>query len=189
VAAKSGGLTDLALSQAELLQLTHDFVEQTKPPIKEPADIPEAKQRLLNLSLLAPVQFADDEKIKFIVHRWTAAALARLAAEVEQRDAHRTAVDYWRWRVLNLSQPPQFAVSDLLEARHHLLASGDLAQFCEVSEIIFTRLETWGAWEWEERLIRETLALTPEGSREAAACLIGTKNRWRLHGSWTIPPA
>ena len=51
------------------------------------------------------------------------------------------------------------------------LADRDLARFHGVSGDIILQLHTWGAWEWEERLIRETLAVMPEGSQEASAHL------------------
>ena len=109
-----------------------------------------AKQRLMDLSLLALVRFADDEDEMFFVHRWTAGALAERASEKEWRDAHRAAAAYWRRRA---DARPRSCIADLLEARHHLHAVRDLAQLYEVSGFIITQLETWGAWEWEERLI------------------------------------
>lgn len=40
-----------------------------------------------------------------------------------------------------------------------------------VNRGIITQLDTWGAWEWEERLTRDTLASMPDSSSEAAALL------------------
>jgi tetratricopeptide (TPR) repeat protein len=164
-------LNDVAHSPAELQQWLDDFTEEGRPSVVAPDNFAAAQQQLLDLSLLAPVRFADDDADKFLVHRWTAGALAGRLNEMEMREAHRAAATYWRWRVAKLPQSRQSDIEDLLEARHHLLASGDLAQFDEVSAAIITQLDTWGAWEWEERLIRETLGLMPDGSREASAHL------------------
>jgi len=139
--------------------------------VEAPDGFAAAKQELLDLSLLAPARFADDAEDRFLVHRWTGGALARRSSEAERGGAHRAAATYWRWRVAKLPQSRQNDIGDLLEARHHLRETGDLPQFDEVSTTIITQLDTWGAWEWEERLIRETLRLVPEGSRRAGAYL------------------
>jgi tetratricopeptide (TPR) repeat protein len=62
-------------------------------------------------------------------------------------------------------------IADLLEARYHLHALSDLAQIHSVSGEVILQLDTWGAWEWEDRLLRETLTWMPGGSAEAAAAL------------------
>ena len=158
-------------SRRELDQYRQDFAAENRPPVEAPAGCEAARRRLFDLSLLAPVRFADDEEEKFLVHRWTAGALAKRASGDEQTAAHRAAAAYWRWRVAKRPQSRDQDIEDLLEARYHLHALGDLAEVHSVSGEVILQLDTWGAWEWEERLLRETLAWMPEGSTEAAAYL------------------
>ena len=68
-------------SASELEQLRRDLAEEQRPPVAATDGFTAAKHRLLHLSLLAPVRFADDEDEKFLVHRWTAGALAKRASE------------------------------------------------------------------------------------------------------------
>jgi tetratricopeptide (TPR) repeat protein len=164
-------LSDVAQSQEEIQQCLRDFAEEGRPPVMATEGFAAAKQKLLDLSLLAPVRFADTDEDRFLAHRWTAAALEGRSSESEQREAHHRAAAYWRWRVVKFPQSRENDIEDLLEARHHLRAINDIAQFHEVSFTVITQLQTWGAWEWEERLIRETLGSIPEGSAEASACL------------------
>jgi tetratricopeptide (TPR) repeat protein len=167
------GVSDIAHSHEETQQWLRDLAEERRPPVEAPEGFAAAKQQLLDLSLLAPVRFADTDEDKFLVHRWTAGALEGRSSEAEQREAHHRAAAYWQWSVAKLPQSRQSDIEDLLEARHHLRAIGDLPQFYEVSDAIIVQLDVWGALEWEERLIRETLSLMPEGSREASRCLLG----------------
>ena len=162
---------DIARSPSELAQWARDLADEAKPPVKAPDGFAAAAHQLLDLSLLTPVRFADDEEDRFFVHRWTAGALAQRPNEQEKNEAHHAAAEYWLWRAAKRPQSRQDDITDLLEARHHLRLSGDLTRFHAVSGWIITQLETWGAWEWEERLIRETLAVMPESSREASAGL------------------
>jgi len=164
-------LREILESPEEIRKLQRDFAEEGRPPMEAPERFAPAVQKLLDLSLLAPVQFADSDENRFLVHRWTAGAFARFASQSEQADAHRAAVAYWRWRVTKLPQSRENDIEDLLEAQYHLRAIGDISQFHVVSTLIIEQLETWGAWEWEERLIHETLSQMPEGSREASAYL------------------
>jgi hypothetical protein len=139
--------SDIAHSQEEMQQWLQDVAEERRPPITAPGGFAVAKQQLLDLSLLAPVRFADTDKDRFLVHRWTAGALEGRSREGEQRDAHHRAAGYWRWRVAKLPQPRENDIEDLLEARYHLRAIGDIPQFYDVSCSIIAQLETWGAWE------------------------------------------
>jgi tetratricopeptide (TPR) repeat protein len=164
-------LREILESPEEIRQLQRDFAEEGRSPMEAPEHFASAVQKLLDLSLLAPVQFADSDENRFLVHRWTAGALARFASQSEQADAHRAAVSYWRWRVTKLPQSRENDIEDLLEARYHLRAIGDISQFHVVSTLIIEQLDTWGAWEWEERLIRETLGLMPDVSSEASVYL------------------
>jgi hypothetical protein len=115
-------LSDVARSREEMEQWLRDFAEDRRAPVKAPGGFAAAAQHLLDLSLLAPVRFADDEEDKFLVHRWTAGALEGRSREGEQRDAHHRAAGYWRWRVDKLPQSRENDIEDLLEARYHLRA-------------------------------------------------------------------
>ena len=143
----------MSFNHGEIRQLQRDLAEERRPPVKAPEGFAAAVQQLLDLSLLAPVHFTDADENKYLVHRWTAGALARFASEAEQNDAHCAAAAYWRWRVDKLPQSRENDIEDLLEARYHLHAIRDIPKFHEVSGTIILQLETWGAWEWEERLI------------------------------------
>jgi len=164
------------LSPAEMAQATRDWDDEHRPPVTAPAGFAAARRRLLDLSLLAPVRYSDDQPERFLVHRWTAAALTGHASDAERTAAHRAAAGFWRWRAESVRQSREQEIADWLEIRHHLHELGDLAGLHEVSGHIILRLETWGAWEWEERLLHETLAWMPPESAEAAACLFHLGN-------------
>ena len=159
----AAGWEDIRHSPGELEQWARDLAEERRPPVRAPDGFAAAAHQLLDLSLLAPVRLADDDEERFFIHRWTAGALAQRSNERDENEAHRAAAEYWLWRVAKIPQSRQTDIADLLEARHHLRTSGDLARFYAVSGDIFLQLQTWGAWEWEERLIRETLAAMPKG--------------------------
>jgi tetratricopeptide (TPR) repeat protein len=170
----SATLADIASSQDELSQWVRDTEEERRAPVRSPRGFSIAKQVLTNLSLLATVRVAEEEDETFVVHRWTASALGQRTSEEQKKAAHGAAAAYWLWRVENLPQQSDTRIADLLEARHHLLAVGDLIKFCEVSLLIIMQLDTAGAREWEEQLTHHTLARMPEQSRGAAGLL------WRL---------
>ncbi len=107
-------LEDVVQSQQEIQQFLDDLAEGRRPPVEAPDGFAAAVQQLLDLSLLAPVHFTDADENKFLVHRWTAGALARFASEAEQSDAHCAAAAYWRWRVDKLPQSRENDIQDLL---------------------------------------------------------------------------
>jgi tetratricopeptide (TPR) repeat protein len=125
----------------------------------------------------------DDEETaqRYIVHRWTAHALAKHATASALADAHRRAASYWHWRVTVWPQSRQDDISQLIEARHHYHAAGDIDQAVNVTIQVCAQLDTWGAWVWEERLLRETLTWTRAGSRAASSILhqLGIVTYWR----------
>jgi tetratricopeptide (TPR) repeat protein len=164
------GLGDVA-SEEELRQFESDRAAESAPPVRPLDGFSNAKEKLIALSLLARARFAEDEADNFVVHRWTAGALAKRMSDEQARTAHGAAAACWRWRVSKRPQSREQDIADLLEARHHYLALGDRAEFYGVSVSIVEQLDTWGAWEWEKQLIEETLAHMPENSREAAGLL------------------
>jgi hypothetical protein len=58
-------LSDVAHSQEEIHQWLQDFAHESRPPVKPPEDFAGAVRKLLDLSLLAPVRFADSDEIGF----------------------------------------------------------------------------------------------------------------------------
>ena len=162
---------EAVLSPDEGAKWNADMSAAARPPIAAPAGFAAALEQLIGLSLLATARFAEDDPDRYLVHRWTAAALAERMREAEAKAAHERAADFWLWRVQKLPQPPWVDIDDLLEARHHFFASGDTQGYFNVSNVIIARYHTWGAWDREERLIHEALAEVPGGSRQAAVYL------------------
>ena len=67
-----------------------------------------------------------------------------------------------------MPQSRQADIDQLLEARYHHHAAGDLEQAVTVTEWICSQLDTWGAYGREEQLCREVLEWVPERSKQAA---------------------
>ena len=100
---------------------------------------------------------------QLFVHRWTATELAAQVVDSQLLiEGHRQAAAYWRWRFRVWPQDQRADVHDLLEARHHLLAAGELEEAVEVSEIACERLHGWGAWDQEASLIHDDIARLPK---------------------------
>ncbi|MFC4531558.1 tetratricopeptide repeat protein [Sphaerisporangium dianthi] len=164
------GVEDLGLSAQQSEQVARDVAAWRVPPICEPSGVDAAVGMLTGLGLVVPL--ADEEHgTSFVVHRWTAATLAHpeLTPAEDVGSAHGAAAGYWRWRVKVLPQDPREDVDDLVEARYHHHAAGDVDAAAAVTDWVCRRLHTWGAWGWEEQLHRETLSWFAEGSREQAA--------------------
>jgi tetratricopeptide (TPR) repeat protein len=62
-------------------------------------------------------------------------------------------------------------IDQLLEARHHHHAAGDVEEAVEVTGEVCSQLDTWGAYGRVEQLCREVLEWVPERSRHAAVFL------------------
>ena len=76
-----------------------------KSPLGIPCGFEQAKSTLLDLGLLAPV--GGNEDPSYLVHRWTAAALARQEPAEHVVNAHHRAARYWRWRIRSWAQSQQ----------------------------------------------------------------------------------
>ncbi|MFC4531556.1 tetratricopeptide repeat protein [Sphaerisporangium dianthi] len=164
------GVEDLGLSAQEAEQTARDVMGWRVPPICEPSGVDAAVGVLAGLGLVVPL--ADEEHgAAFVVHRWTAATLARpeLTPAEQMGSAHRAAAEYWRWRVQVLPQNRRERVDDMVEARYHHHAAGDLQQAARATDWVCRRLHAWGAWGWEEQLYQETLSWFAAGSRQQAA--------------------
>ncbi len=131
-----------------------------------------ALQTLLELGLVSPAPAPQDPSGSkpngLLVHPWTADAIHRRTAPEALVAAHRRAAAYWRWRADSVPQDAAVDVAHLIEARHHHRQADDLDQVDVVTRRVCGQLNTWGAWDWEERLLRETLAWLPRHSRAAA---------------------
>ncbi len=142
------------------------------PPLVAPQELLEWIDEASGTTLLG-VDADQSNEPAFFVHRWTASELAR-ALEHENGlqqlcDAHRGAARYWRWRVKVWPQGAREGVHDLLEARNHLLAAGDIDDACSLTEGICAQLDEWGAWDQEAALVQDTLRRLPSESDRRGA--------------------
>jgi len=176
--------TNVGLDQARLQAAMQTYQTRSRPPINPPAGLDQALERLQQLSLLTPFQSAGEETEGYMVHRWTAAALNPRTPPEVLGAAHHKAARYWRWRAKTLPQPREQDIQDWLEARHHHHAAGELAEAIEVTEGVALQLDTWGAWDWEERPCRETLAWLPANSEKSAAFYCQISNFAYLRGDY-----
>lgn len=169
----SGTATEeLGYSEVEILQLDADLDAARRPPLAVPEEIVPAARQLLDLGLLSPIGGGESPGgARYLVHRWTATALADLANAEELREAHRRAAAHWRWRVDRVPQSRAADIEQLLEARHHHHRAGDVDGAAEATGQACSQLDTWGAYRQEEQLCREILDWVEPRSRHAAAFL------------------
>lgn len=152
--------------------LTPDMAElfaTPSPPCSTTLDLPSLVEALAGTSLLT----LDSDGGTVVVHRWTAAELARSTGatgdDAEVTAAHQRAAAYWAWRVEVWPQGAQADVHDRLEARHHLLAADDLDTANEVTEHVCSQLEQWGAWDHAGALAHDALRRLPTDDPRRAA--------------------
>ncbi|MEU3854351.1 tetratricopeptide repeat protein [Streptomyces sp. NPDC029554] len=143
-------------------QLAAPPAEEEEPA--EPEGLDDAVARLLHLGLLAPTGSG------YLVHRWTAAALARLAGPHRLTEAHRRAGAYWGRRCGRTTDQAAY-IGYALEGRYHELAGGRVPEALEYTVLACHELDKAGQWAREERLRREALALAAPGTLRAAECL------------------
>ncbi|MFE5595346.1 tetratricopeptide repeat protein [Streptomyces sp. NPDC056549] len=161
--------TGLTWQMAEATESTSDDPAEPGPadastPPPPPDALDAAVARLLHLGLLAPVGDG------YLVHRWTAAALARIAGPELLTEAHRRAGAYWAWKCGTTTARDTY-IGYALEARFHELAGARVPKAIEHTERACRELERSGQWAREERLRHEALALAVPGSLSAAECL------------------
>ena len=161
-------IENLGISPEQLKQYQKDVREVQRPPLSEPGAFKTAMNALLENSLLSIVQYAEDDPLCFIVHRWTANALQRRMSDELESQAHLRAGRYWDWRVGAVSKSP----TGYLEARYHFYQTGELNKAVSITYEICVQLHTWGSWQQEEALCRESLAWLPERSRNSAVFMI-----------------
>lgn len=134
-----------------------------------------ALRQLMDLGLVSPAPQAlgelEDRLSGLLAHRWMAQALASRTPAATLAHAHRLAASYWQWRVESAPQPPQTAVALLIEARDHHHQAGDIEPADRATRRVCSQLHIWGARDWEERLIRESLDWFPPHSQARATYL------------------
>ncbi|MFJ3274279.1 tetratricopeptide repeat protein [Streptomyces sp. NPDC086776] len=140
-----------------------DPSDAAEPP-PEPDGLDEAVTQLLHLGLLAPAGGG------YLVHRWTATALARIAGPELLTHAHRRAGAYWAWRCGTTTVQDTY-IGYVLEARFHELAGGRVPKALDHTHQACHELERSGQWAREERLRQEALSMAAPGSLVAAECL------------------
>ncbi|MGK5531577.1 KGGVGR-motif variant AAA ATPase [Streptomyces sp. URMC 129] len=146
------------------------------PPVALNDDDDRGLDVLLDCGLIARAPAPQDEPgaapTGFVVHRWIAATLDEVPADLTYAAAHRRAADYWRWRVAEWPQDRVADVLQLLEARAHHRAAGDLADALACTETVCEQLHAWGELDREERLVRESLTWFPEDSSGTVRLLV-----------------
>ncbi|MGX9886050.1 tetratricopeptide repeat protein, partial [Streptomyces sp. NPDC002276] len=147
--------------------------ELQRPPVELDAQARNALNRLLELGLVSPAPAPQDEPGSrpsgLMVHHWTADAVRQRAHPGTLNAAHRRAAAYWQWHVNVWPQSRVDDITQLIEVRHHHHQADDLPQADAVTQGVCSQLDTWGALDWEQRLVEETLTWVPANSRSAAA--------------------
>uniref|UniRef100_A0AAU3HVD2 Tetratricopeptide repeat protein n=1 Tax=Streptomyces sp. NBC_01393 TaxID=2903851 RepID=A0AAU3HVD2_9ACTN len=171
--AEAGHEDGYGLPPETITELEAIWRERQRPPAVLDAQDGKALKRLLDLGLISPAPAPQDKPggwpTGLTVHHWTADALRQRAHSDTLEAAHRRAAAYWQWRVNVYPQPRTADITQLIEARHHHHWAGDIDQADDVTQRVCLQLHTWGAWDWEQRLIEETLTWLPARSRPAAA--------------------
>ena len=157
---------DAGLSAEEYAQLQADLAEERRPPYDPPEGLQTAIRAAQASGLLAAVP-RDGEALFHGVHRWTAAAIAALHPGATTT-AHQRAAAFWRWRVRALPQSREQAIEQLLEARYHHHAAGQLDEAVAITETAILELQTRGQYGRAAELCRDTLTWLPPGSQKAA---------------------
>jgi len=154
-----------------------ELAAEPRPAYRPPTDLPDLLAALTETTLLAPVRAGGGTgQALWVVHRWTASELSRRLAHLDGTPsgvagataaggwtaAHQRAAGYWQWRVEVWPQDPDADVHDLLEARYHHLAVGDLNAADEVSGQACVALEGRGAWDHASSIAADTLQRFPD---------------------------
>lgn len=135
-------------------------------PVRQIEGAAESLSLLLELGLVSPTSTTN-----LVVHRWTADALQQRSTPEALTEAHRRAATYWQWRFEVLPQDKTADIVDLLEARYHFHQADDLNGASLATDHVCLQLQDWGAWDWEEQLLKESISWFPTVSNEAAAYL------------------
>ncbi|MBU2670976.1 tetratricopeptide repeat protein [Actinoplanes bogorensis] len=170
-AGRPAGLDQLGYTTEQLTQLQTDLDTLRRPPLTTTTADPAALAVLSGLGLITPTPASQEDDLGeglFVVHRWTATALARLYPQ-PTRQAHQHAAAYHAWRVDRRPQDPMADLHDRIEARYHHHSAGDLPAAIDLSYQIRDQLDGWSAWDWEKHICQETLTWIPTDSYDTAA--------------------
>jgi tetratricopeptide (TPR) repeat protein len=159
-------LEDTGLTAEEYARYEADLAEERRPPVEASDGMPAALVAARAAGLLVPVARGDQAPLHF-VHRWTARAIAELHPDAV-RQAHHQAAAFWHWRIDTLPQSREDDIDQLLEARYHHHAAGQIDQAFAATEEAVNQLQTWGQDGRAAGLCRETLTWLPPGSQQAA---------------------
>ncbi|WP_327004840.1 tetratricopeptide repeat protein [Dactylosporangium sp. NBC_01737] len=167
VAHDGGG--PLTAADRDILRDVFDAYQRPpQPPYTEPADLTGLLEVLRDSSLL----HLDPAQGVVFMHRWTATELQHRWQSTATLDpgkdpirrAHLAAAAYWLWRVKVWPQDQVADLHDREEARHHLIAAGDLDAADTITGHIYGQLTLWGAWDRATALIHDTLRWLPTNS-------------------------
>ncbi|NGM12396.1 tetratricopeptide repeat protein [Verrucosispora sp. CWR15] len=160
--------TQLGYTTEQVTQLRTDITEMGRPPLSDTTVDAVSLATLDTLGLLVPIVRPDDNRPQYVLHRWTAAALARLHPDATT-SAHHRAAAYYTWRVQHQAQDKLAELYDQIEARYHHYAAANLTAAVSLSYEIRDQLHTWAAWDWETSICHETLTWLPPNTYDTAA--------------------
>jgi tetratricopeptide (TPR) repeat protein len=156
------GIDISGLAAADQTRL-HEALAQTlpTPPMSTNLALPDLLAELVTSSLLTEITTPDGPR--WFVHRWTATSLRRHRDdETADRIDHERAAHYRIWRVKVWPQATDTDVRDLVDARRHHLAIGDLDAANDDTETAATQMHDLGHWDAETALIADHLSYLPE---------------------------
>ena len=159
-------LEDAGLSTEERAQFEADLAEEYRPPYRQPEGFKAAVRAAEAIGLVAPVPRGNAFSFH-VVHRWTAAAISVLHSHATAA-AHQRAAAFWRWRIDNLPQSPEQDVEQMLEARYHHNAAGQIDEALALTETAVRHLRTWGQYGRAAELCHDTLSWLRPDSKETA---------------------
>jgi tetratricopeptide (TPR) repeat protein len=156
----------LGLTSEELAAYQGDIEALRRPPVAQPDGFDQALSVALSSGLIAPITRSDGGTA-YLVHRWTARAINHLEPNVTA-GAHRRAARYWRWRLQVRLQIHHDLLNDMLEARYHHHAAGELDASLELTDGAIFLLRTWGQYGRASELCRQTLDWIPADTVKVA---------------------
>jgi tetratricopeptide (TPR) repeat protein len=150
-------------------QLMRDLADMAYP--RERAGLPAARDRLLDLTLLAPVRVPVDDGgpplEQYLVHRWTAKKLSAQVDPAALVTAHTRAAAYHLWRAKLWEREPEVQLDSLEEVRHHSWAAGLRDQAVVVTAEMCAVLDRLGWRDREWSLCEDVLGRVGPDTAEA----------------------
>jgi len=129
----------------------------------EPEGLQGAIDLAVGLTLLTEGRV--DGETCYMVHRWTARALAERMSAERLKEAHLRAGRYWDYRVRNVSR----SLDEHIEALEHLLEAGAVDEATPIAEAVCEQLDTWGRWSEGEAICHRMIEHLGEKERDRAA--------------------